>query len=1198
MTGFRDDLNDIKDGLRGDMDRLSTGLLGKPSKRTPSELRFGRNGSVSVVISGSKAGSWYDNEAAEGGGPLDLIQHVNGCAFRDALDYGRNFLGMVEGAPLPVRKPRPTPAANDELAEAEKAEKFRIAMYLWRHAVPIEGTPAQAYLQGRKLSGSHDVVRWLPPLAPVRHPDISTKSGRHLLPVARIHEDHGCLIMLATDGTMAASAVQRVFLNSDGSRVRDGNGTKLKKLSLGRVSGSAVKLSGNPDFLILAEGLETAWSLWMATGFEVWAGLGGMGNVKSMQGLRGRHIILGADGEPEGTAAYLGVERALASLVERAASVKLARAPLRLDWQDIHQSDGLGAVAAGVHAARRVGGSASPLPPYFPAPHETRSNALARQEVEMSGWFRRAEIVAMAARDIDRDKREAWEAAGLTAAKGDPEYGTQQAEKSRITREIRARVCADYAIDPDALKSPPRLLVTGGQGTGKTREVIRGLVSVEDPSLVLSVYQPTLGKAEEFAREYAERAPAGSPPVMVIRGRKAPDPGRDDGGAMCLRHEIATKAAKLRVNVKQKICAACPFALDCGYLKQDADIEAQGGGVFVMANEYLFLPSPLTAAGLRRDLIIIDEDVTMKAAAVLEFTPSRIKDSGDWTKASLNDATEARGVADKVHSAVVDHPGRELEYLRSVGVTDKNLKKLRSTLNDMADQDVGQIDGGMSDAAISRVLDAVEQSELGKVARLVSSILLEWSAPRPGLNGVIYNEKAKVDIKQADGSTVTEYQPRVSVHFLRSIDGVASVPLLMLDGTGSPDLVSKVFGDVAHVRIAVDRLGEVIQVTGKTFSRNSLIGRSKSGEIYNEDRAKAADELRANLINFIRETKRGATFVAATKSVREALEADIGNAPDIRFGHFGAVRGFNEWEGCDTAIIVGREQPNFYEVEKIARAFAAADAEPMRPAGAAFDALNMDLYRQARGRRMKDGTVQAELVTVHPDPRAQAVLEQIREADIIQAVDRVRAVFNTRRIFILSSVVVDISVDRVERWGTLRKGGTKLERLASGGFVPLSAAGMSALRPDLWSSEKAAEHEITRGNKAARDAGYQGLADQLGEDLAHMTMAEFRREGAKKWSPVWFDRERIPDPAAKLADLFGCEVEVRGYEPAPVTVETPASPEARPVSAPALILGRPTYDFGGVQRSAAVPWERTDDLDEWFRVGDPPSSEAKGRAAG
>lgn len=627
-----------------------------------------------------------------------------------------------------------------------------------------------------------------------------------------------------------------------------------------------------------------------------------------------------------------------------------------------------------------------------------------------------------------------------------------------------------------------------------------------------------------------------------------------------------------------------------------------------MAHEYLFLPSPLTAAGLRRHMVIIDEDVTMKAVGAVEFSPSRITESGDWTKPGLSAATEVRGTADKLRRAVVDHAGSELAWLRSEGVTDADLKRLRSTLNDMADQDVGAIDGAMSDAAISRVLDAVEQSELGKVARLVSSVLVEMGTGRAGLSSVLYDPNATVRVGTGEVAT-WERQPRVSVNYIRAVDGVATLPALIIDGTGSPPLVSKVFGPVDHVRAAVERTADVVQVLGKGFSRNSLRGRRKSGEPVSEERAREADELMARVVGFIRETLKGSTFVAATKEVREHLELALADVPAVKFGHFGALRGINEWEGCDTAIIIGREQPPFTEIERIARAFAADDVEPFRPVGA-LDPMNLDLYGQARGRRMRDGTVTAERVTVHPDLRAQAVLEQIREAEIVQACDRVRPVFNARRIFILSNVVADITVDRVERWGTLRKGGTKLERLASGGLVPLSAASMSALRPDLWSSEKAAEHEITRGNKAARDQGHVGLSDQLNADLSHLTFAEFRREGAKRWSPVWFDPARYPDPAVAVAGILQCEVEIRGYDatgdtleasaPAPCSVDgSPAVagagndvlPASRPASAaPHTILTPKPF-------KSHAPGDDSPELDAWIRGG-ATSSEVKGRAVG
>src|SRR6516162_5886192 len=51
-------------------------LLGEPNLRlsTRTELRFGTHGSVAVVIAGPKRGTWYDHEAGEGGGVLDLVR--------------------------------------------------------------------------------------------------------------------------------------------------------------------------------------------------------------------------------------------------------------------------------------------------------------------------------------------------------------------------------------------------------------------------------------------------------------------------------------------------------------------------------------------------------------------------------------------------------------------------------------------------------------------------------------------------------------------------------------------------------------------------------------------------------------------------------------------------------------------------------------------------------------------------------------------------------------------------------------------------------------------------------------------------------------------------------------------------------------------------------------------------------------------
>ena len=78
---------------------------------------------------------------------------------------------------------------------------------------------------------------------------------------------------------------------------------------------------------------------------------------------------------------------------------------------------------------------------------------------------------------------------------------------------------------------------------------------------------------------------------------------------------------------------------------------------------------------------------------------------------------------------------------------------------------------------------------------------------------------------------------------------------------------------------------------------------------------------------------------------------------------------------------------------------------------------------QTRGRRMRDpdapNVVEAQ---VHFDPRCQAMLEQVREAEMVQAIDRVRPIFNHRKVFVLNNLPLDLTVDRAMTWPELRPG--------------------------------------------------------------------------------------------------------------------------------------------------------------------------------
>ena len=73
--------------LRVRVPKLAVEILGKPSFRVGQEWRWGRKGSLSVVVSGDKAGMWFDHEAGEGGGFVDLVGRDLSLSRADANDW-------------------------------------------------------------------------------------------------------------------------------------------------------------------------------------------------------------------------------------------------------------------------------------------------------------------------------------------------------------------------------------------------------------------------------------------------------------------------------------------------------------------------------------------------------------------------------------------------------------------------------------------------------------------------------------------------------------------------------------------------------------------------------------------------------------------------------------------------------------------------------------------------------------------------------------------------------------------------------------------------------------------------------------------------------------------------------------------------------------------------------------------------------
>jgi len=202
------------------------------------------------------------------GDVLDYLQRAQGVTLREAA-------AMLDGGQVPMVVHRPLSAEPERDTTVE-------ALGVWRNAVPVAGTAAEAYLRGRGLH--------LPIPESIRFARLRYGKRGDLHPV---------LVALLASADNKVTGVQRTYLKKDGSGKAD---VPTPKLSLGRVRGAAIRLAPAAGELIVTGGLEDGLTLQQELGKAVWAatGEGNMANMILPVGVRS--VVVGADGDDSGEA--------------------------------------------------------------------------------------------------------------------------------------------------------------------------------------------------------------------------------------------------------------------------------------------------------------------------------------------------------------------------------------------------------------------------------------------------------------------------------------------------------------------------------------------------------------------------------------------------------------------------------------------------------------------------------------------------------------------------------------------------------------------------------------------------------------------------------------------------------------------------------------------------------------------------------
>jgi len=294
--------------------------------------------------------------------------------------------------------------------------------------------------------------------------------------------------------------------------------------------------------------------------------------------------------------------------------------------------------------------------------------------------------------------------------------------------------------------------------------------------------------------------------------------------------------------------------------------------------------------------------------------------------------------------------------------------------------------------------------------------------------------------------------------------------LLLLDGTANPEILRQFVPQLQDLpEIRVQRNARVIQVRDLTFYRHSLVERMREGEGGGRWRPKARLAEVAEFIRQVAQEKR--TLVVTNKRVRCALTAEnsgaslpvSGQYAGADIAHFGNIRGTNDFEDHDVVIILGREQPSPRDAERRAMAIWYDTKWPIRQIKEDRRGQAQHSYGE-RHYRMWDGTRREVRVRRHPDPRVQSVVEQGREAEMVQAIDRLRLVHSPRKktVVILCNIPLGLPVNDLITWRQLVGDGRLTEALTlceeeGWDVFPLVPAELARLFSELWETEKAAE---------------------------------------------------------------------------------------------------------------------------------------------
>lgn len=518
--------------------------------------------------------------------------------------------------------------------------------------------------------------------------------------------------------------------------------------------------------------------------------------------------------------------------------------------------------------------------------------------------------------------------------------------------------------------------------------------------------------------------------INVIRSFDYQD---TEGNYYCNKHVEAKQLSEKGFGVEYYLCGNkdkhCEYYNDCLYQNQfrqfelkDEDKLATGlPSINVMAHNHLFLtkrnklPKP--------SLVIIDEAFYQKGIQEYTIKPMLLRVEG------INrNVDEALIIFDALMEKLP-----LLKTLRGNHITPDRLE-MASMAFSAEQPDISPLSNYSKQVAVTASLE--EPTHIDKLLNILADELRVTDRDDSYSTELVYDTRIQDHV--------------IKIHIRKELKVSPETPVIIIDADANKRLI-ECFRHITYFsNLQVERYAEVHQFN-LTFSLYSI-------------------QTNDNLLNQIhsfteRISRSGQTLIVTTKKIRCLLtgENSFGTLPtsgavnNSTVIHFQNLRGLNDYKDYDNVIIIGREQPPPQAIESMAKALWWDEDTPLQLVSEHGQVNNY--ITELRGYRMRNESPESTITQVHPDRRVQDILEQVRESEITQAIDRLRLVrpkeIDTdegkvtvnRQVFILTSIPVDITVDYLWNWDHLHE----FLRLwqQTNGAIPLSPVHLVELLPTV-----------------------------------------------------------------------------------------------------------------------------------------------------